>query len=62
MPQKHSPTIALAAARNARDIHSRECPFWDYEDNGGCVECDDHDRKVAAAKRAVRKAATSEAA
>lgn len=38
----------LRAAIYDRHMHSSECPHWDYESNGGCLECDEHDARVAA--------------
>lgn len=44
---------AVKRAVMARDIHAGECADWDYE-NGGCLECQDHDNAVKRARDAVR--------
>lgn len=53
---KHSPQIALAAARRELDAAREACPHWDFEsETDGChAECC---YRVDAAKRAVRAAA-----
>jgi len=54
MTTKHSPTIALAAARRALDAHREECTAWDYESND-CAECDHLSQDVRDARKAVSK-------
>ena len=51
-----SPKNRLENALRARDAHKESCTAWDYESNGDCYECDDHDHDVRTARRALVKA------
>lgn len=55
---KHTPIIALAAARRDLDAAMEACPHWDYESEGCNFECcyrvDDARRAVKAAAKKVQ--------
>lgn len=54
---QHTPLIRLQAARRAYEAAQSACVHWDYEhdgaDHGCCVELDQAQRELLAAKRAV---------
>jgi hypothetical protein len=50
---KHTPQIALAAARRDLEAAREACPHWDFESDGCHSECC---YRVDDAKRALRKA------
>ena len=53
---KHTPQIALAAARRELDNAREACPHWDYEGTGAESTYTECCYRVDDAKRAVRKA------
>jgi hypothetical protein len=54
---KHTPQIALAAARRDLEAAREACPHWDYESDGSHGECCYRVDETRRAARAASKAA-----